>query len=70
MEGLMAPAVYIAEGVCPCRTSIGGETLGPVKARCPSIGECQDMEAGVGGLVSRRREYGIGAFWRANKERG
>jgi hypothetical protein len=28
-----------------------GEALGPVKARCPSVGEYQDMEAGVGGLV-------------------
>jgi hypothetical protein len=31
---------------------MGGETLSPVKARCPSVGECQDREAGVGGLVS------------------
>jgi hypothetical protein len=39
-----------------------GETLGPVKARCPSVGECQDREAGVGGLVCRGREDGIGGF--------
>jgi hypothetical protein len=32
-----------------------GETVGLVKARCPSIGESQDMEAGVVGLVSRGR---------------
>ena len=32
---------------------MGGEALGPVKARCPSIGECQDRGSGVGGLVSR-----------------
>ena len=31
---------------------MGGETLGSEKARCPSVGECQDREAGVGGLVS------------------
>jgi len=27
---------------------MGGETLGPVKARCPSVGECQDREVEVG----------------------
>jgi hypothetical protein len=26
-----------------------GEALGPVKTRCPSVGECQGGEAGVGG---------------------
>ena len=34
---------------------MGGDDFGPVKARCPSVGECQDQELGVGGLVSRRR---------------
>jgi hypothetical protein len=34
----------------PCGTSTRGEALGPVTARCPSVGECQDREAGVGGL--------------------
>ena len=37
----------------PCWTSKGGEALGPDKARCPSIVECQEREAEVGGLVSR-----------------
>jgi hypothetical protein len=32
-----------------------GEAIGPVKALCPSIGECQGQEAGVGGLVRRGR---------------
>jgi hypothetical protein len=32
---------------------MGGEALGPVKALCPSVGECQGQEAGVGGLVIR-----------------
>jgi hypothetical protein len=32
-----------------------GEALGPVKVLCPSIGECQDQEVGVGGLVSSGR---------------
>jgi hypothetical protein len=48
---------------------MGGEALGPVKVLCPSIGECQGQEAGVGRLVSRGREERIG-FWRENKERG
>ena len=37
-----------------------GEALGPVKALCPSVGECQGQEAGVGGLVSRGRGKGKG----------
>jgi hypothetical protein len=32
-----------------------GEALCPVKALCPSVGECQGQEVGVGGLVSRGR---------------
>jgi hypothetical protein len=36
-----------------------GEPLGSVKALCPSIGECQGQEVGMGGLVSRGREEGI-----------
>ena len=32
---------------------MGGQTLGPVKVLCPSIGECLGQEAGVGGLGSR-----------------
>ena len=35
-----------------------GEALGLVKALCPSVGECQDREAGVGGLVIRGRGIG------------
>ena len=26
---------------CPCQASMGGEGPGPVKAGCPSVGECQ-----------------------------
>ena len=33
----------------PCQASTGGEVLGPVKALCPSVGECEGEEAGVGG---------------------
>jgi hypothetical protein len=32
---------------------VGREALGPVKVLCPSVGECQGQEAGVGGLVSK-----------------
>ena len=42
---------------------MGGEALGLVKAQCPSVGECQGGEGGVGGWVGehphRRREDGI-----------
>jgi hypothetical protein len=41
---------------------MGGETLGSVKVLCPSIGECQGQEVGVGGLGSRRRQEGIRGF--------
>jgi hypothetical protein len=41
---------------------MGGKALGPVKALSPSVGECQGQEAGVGGLVSRRRGDGMGGF--------
>ena len=49
---------------------MGGETLGPVKAQCSSVGEYQDRQAGVGGLVSKGREDGIEGFQRGNQERG
>jgi hypothetical protein len=41
---------------------VGGEALGSVKVRCLSVGECQNREAGVGGLVSRGRRDGIGGY--------
>jgi hypothetical protein len=43
---------------------MGVEALGPMKALCPSVGECQGQEMGVGGLVSRVRQEGIGGFQR------
>ena len=49
---------------------MGGEALGPVKAQCPSVGECQDREVGMGGLVSRGKGDGIGGFRRRNQEMG
>ena len=39
----------------PCGTSMRGEALGLVKARCPSVGESQDRGTRVGRLVSRGR---------------
>ena len=45
---------------------MGGEALGPVKVLCPSIGECQSSEVGVGGwmggLGSRGRWRGDWRF--------
>jgi hypothetical protein len=48
---------------------MGGEALGPVKVLCPSVGECQGQEAGVGRLVSRGSGEGIGVL-EGNQERG
>jgi hypothetical protein len=45
---------------------MGGETLGPVKVLCPSIGECQGQEEEVGELRSRGRGDKIGGFQRGN----
>ena len=47
---------------------MGGEALCPVKALCPSVGECQGQKAGVGGLVSRERGEGIGGFQRGSRK--
>jgi hypothetical protein len=41
---------------------MGGEALGLEKALNPSVEKCQGQEAGVGGLVSRRRGEGIGVL--------
>ena len=45
---------------------MGEEALGPVKVLCPSIGECQGQEAGVGRLGSRGKGERIGDFQRGN----
>ena len=42
----MAPVACICSRGWPCRASMGGEALGPVKAQCPSAGECQGSEEG------------------------
>jgi hypothetical protein len=36
-----------------------GDTLGHVKAQCPSVGECQDRKARVAGLVNKETGNGI-----------
>jgi hypothetical protein len=43
---------------------MGEEALGSVKALCPSLGECQSREVGVGGLMSR----GEGEWYRGLSE--
>ena len=48
--------------------SMGGEALGPVKALCSSVGECQGQEIGVSGLVTRGRQEEIGDYQRGNQE--
>ena len=50
----MAPATYVAEDVL-----VGGEALGPVKAWCPTVGECKAV---VNGLGSTLIEAGQGAI--------
>ena len=50
----------------PSQQSMGGETLGLGKIICPSTGECQVQEAGVGGLGSRA---GAGSKYRGLLER-
>ena len=40
---------------------MGGEAVGIVKIMCPSTGECQGQEAGMGEVGSRSEE-GIGGF--------
>jgi hypothetical protein len=47
-----------------------GKALGPVNGLCPSVGECQDQEIGVVGLVSREKREWIGGFRKGNQERG
>jgi hypothetical protein len=43
---------------------MGGKALGPMKSLCPSTGECQGQEVGVGVLWSR-----AGVVYRGLSER-
>jgi hypothetical protein len=52
-RGDKIPMEGVTETKCGAETE--GKALGPVKALCGSVGECQDQESGVGGLVSRGR---------------
>jgi hypothetical protein len=47
-----------------------GEAFGLVKARFPSVGKCQDREAGVGELVSRGMEDRMGVGFRGETGKG
>jgi hypothetical protein len=43
---------------------MGGEALGPVKARCPSVGEWEGGQAGVGGWVGEHlHRSGVTGEW-------
>jgi hypothetical protein len=53
----------------PFWSSIGGEAVGPVRAQCPIVGECQDQELGVDGLMSRGEGERIWGFQQGNQER-
>jgi hypothetical protein len=48
---------------------MGRKVLGLKKAQCSSVGECQDREMGVGGLLSGDGER-IGGFQRGKEKRG
>jgi hypothetical protein len=58
---------YICSRGWPSRSSMGGEALFPVKALCPSVGECQGQEAGVGG---RGEKIKGGGFSEGDQKRG
>ena len=65
----MSLAAYVAEdGLVGHRWE--ERPLGLVKVLCPSIGECQGQEAGVGGLRSRGRREGIGDFFLEETRKG
>jgi hypothetical protein len=49
----LAPAAYVAEAGLIGHQWEERLFIGPVKALCPSVGECQGQEAGVDVLVSR-----------------
>jgi hypothetical protein len=42
------------------KSSLDKQALGPMKVRCPSVGECPGQEPGVGVLVNRGRGKGWG----------
>jgi hypothetical protein len=52
----LPPRACVSSGICsrgwPSWPSMGGEALGLVKIICPSTGQYQGQETGVGGLES------------------
>jgi hypothetical protein len=48
----------------PCWSSLRREALGPVKARCRRVGECEGEETGVGGWRITLIEAGEGGRYR------
>ena len=59
------PRAPVSSCICsrrwPSWLSLGGEALGLSKIICPSTGECQGQDEGVGGLRSRAGEF-LGDF--------
>ena len=59
----------------PFWASARGETLSPIKAWCPSVGEFKGGEAGMSGWVgehthrSRGRGYGLRGLWGGGQKR-
>jgi hypothetical protein len=49
---------------CPYLIAIVGEALGPLKARCPSVGECHGSEVRVDGSLGEHphRSRGLGGW--------
>jgi hypothetical protein len=66
MDRLMAPAAYVAEDGL---VGINGRR-GPWswEGSIPRVGECQDREAEVGGLLNKGRQEGIEGFWRETRK--
>ena len=68
MNELVPPGARVSSCICSRRwdtlPSLRGEALDLVKIICPSRGECQGLEAGVGGLGSR-----VGQGYRGLSER-
>jgi hypothetical protein len=48
---------------------MGGKALGPVKALCPSIGECQDQKWEWVGWGAEGGEKGLGIFGGKTRKR-
>jgi hypothetical protein len=55
--GGICGSIYICSREWPSQASMGGEALRPLKALCPSIGECQAQEWGWVGEHGEWGEY-------------